>query len=246
VSCGAALHHARVTLAVQGLQTYVERMPAATDADLLARVRVVGTHEVGTDDLRAHHSIRVRRSDRRAFQVGKPSEHTVARLCAAALAQGVSVTVVEADELRFLGFATAGAVTIEARAQAYEDDFADWSSRTYSAGTPDAPQPRPIEDMFATYIVLCTSSDTPLDWLQAGEATSAALLAATAQGLASSMMSEAVEVPGARTLLRRVSSRIGHPQLVLRVGVNDSAPPQPYSGRRPAADMIEVMSSTAE
>ncbi|MEU7875899.1 hypothetical protein [Dactylosporangium sp. NPDC049140] len=68
--------------------------------------------------------------------------------------------------------------------------------------------------------MLATDGDRPPDWLAAGEATSAVWLAATAQGLVASPMSDVVEIPGARVLLSSLIHPAGQPQLVPRVGVD--------------------------
>lgn len=53
--------------------------------------------------------------------------------------------------------------------------------------------------MTGTYLAFATATDTRTDWLHSGEAVSAVLLTATPMGIANSVLSEVVEVPGART-----------------------------------------------
>src|SRR4051812_21288124 len=38
ISCGAALHHVRISLAVEGWSAHVERLPETVEPDLLARI----------------------------------------------------------------------------------------------------------------------------------------------------------------------------------------------------------------
>jgi nitroreductase len=97
-------------------------------------------------------------------------------------------------------------------------------------------------DRQARYAVLFTDADTPAAWLAAGEALSAVLLAAELERLAASPMSDVVEVPAARGLLRDLLGGIGHPALALRVGVPGDGPPPDGTPRRPAADTVEVVS----
>jgi hypothetical protein len=244
VSCGAGLHHARVMLAVQGYLPSVERLPDPASPDVLARLRIAGAHEVRAEDMRRHHSIRVRRSDRRAFRASQPLPAPVLhQVCGAARAEGACADVVAPAELSFLGFATSAAATIEERALAYQEEYADWSVRASQPrpGRHDWSGPGEGDDRFAAYLVISTDTDTPRDWLRAGEATSAALLAATGAGLASSMLSAAVEVPGARLLLRSVTGEARHPQIVLRIGVNEAAEPPPTSRRRSAGEVISIV-----
>jgi hypothetical protein len=51
-------------------------------------------------------------------------------------------------------------------------------------------------------------------------------------------MSDVVEVPGARALLRSLLPRPGHPQVVLRLGIGAESGPAPATPRRPMTDLI--------
>jgi hypothetical protein len=66
--------------------------------------------------------------------------------------------------------------------------------------------------------VIATDRDDPPAWLTAGQAMSHVLLRATADGLATSFLSQAIEVPELRPRLAALLDRPGHPQLLLRVG----------------------------
>ena len=86
-------------------------------------------------------------------------------------------------------------------------------------------QPRAVarrrsgDDDAAELLVIVTAHDDPLDWLRAGEATSAVLLAATGLGLATTPLSQPLEVEATRHALRWDVLRVPeHPQLVVRVG----------------------------
>lgn len=50
ISCGVALHHARVVLAACGVLTLVRTRPDPGDADLLAELEPVGTHQTLPED----------------------------------------------------------------------------------------------------------------------------------------------------------------------------------------------------
>jgi nitroreductase len=92
-------------------------------------------------------------------------------------------------------------------------------------------------DAGARYVVVFTDADTPADWLRAGEALSAVLLTATAEGLAAAPISDVTELAATREELRRLLSGIGYPQLAVRIG---HAPPgePPASPRRHLGDVI--------
>ena len=109
--------------------------------------------------------------------------------------------------------------------------------RRFPRGTLAQPGSRPETgpaDDAAELLVIVTAHDDPLDWLRAGEATSAVLLAATGLGLATTPLSQPLEVEATRHALRWD---------VLRVPEHPSSwsgwagrPPEPPSCRaRPGA-----------
>lgn len=73
-------------------------------------------------------------------------------------------------------------------------------------------------------------------WMAAGQAMSAALLQATADGLATSFLSQAIEVDTLRPRLAALTGHGGYPQLLLRVGY-PRRPARP-SPRRPLSDVL--------
>jgi hypothetical protein len=54
----------------------------------------------------------------------------------------------------------------------------------------------------AALLLVSTATDAPLCWLRAGDVTSAVLLAATRAGLASSPLTQPLEVADTRTFIR--------------------------------------------
>ena len=68
ISCGALLHHAAVVCAVLGTGVAIERVDDATDPVLLARLQLTGSRTVTAEDMRMHHALRLRRTDRRPFR----------------------------------------------------------------------------------------------------------------------------------------------------------------------------------
>jgi hypothetical protein len=86
-------------------------------------------------------------------------------------------------------------------------------------------------------LVLATAGDDTADRLRAGEATSAVLLAATTLGLASTPLSQAVEVDATRRSIQRDVLHVPEqPQIVLRIGWPAACaaeiPPTPRRGLR--------------
>ena len=85
-------------------------------------------------------------------------------------------------------------------------------------------------------LLLGTDVDTPLAWLQAGEALEHMWLQATLHGYVASLLSQIIEVPRTRDLLRSELSLTMQPHILLRVG---HAPVTPASRRRRLDDVLE-------
>jgi hypothetical protein len=86
---------------------------------------------------------------------------------------------------------------------------------------PLLPQPPSTgEPENAALLLLTTPTDSALDWLRAGEATSAILLTATRHGLANSPLTQPLEVEDTREFIRSVvtTGHTFHPQILLRIG----------------------------
>lgn len=249
LSCGAALHHLEVALAHLGLAVQVRRMPATQDRGHLATVAVragpVDTRDADqfrSIDLRRTDRRRLSRRPVPAEHVAALAEQarrTGARLLpvtGAAMRQRLTLTLTDAGHRQDLapGYA--------AELQQWTHRYAPGRDGVSAAGVALEPigltgvsllrrfpqgqlsQPprssgRISADDAAELLVIVTVHDDPLDWLRAGEATSAVLLAATGLGLATTPLSQALEVDETRCALRTDVLRIPeHPQLVVRVG----------------------------
>ena len=94
--------------------------------------------------------------------------------------------------------------------------------RQFPRGRLDQPRRVPGQEAgvdASELLVISTAGDDVADRLRAGEATSAVLLAATTLGLASTPLSQAVEVDATRRALQRDVLHIPEqPQIVLRIG----------------------------
>jgi hypothetical protein len=100
-----------------------------------------------------------------------------------------------------------------------------------------SPLPRPAAafEPHPTILVLATVGDHRSEWVRAGQALQRVLLAATWQGLATTPISQPVEVPAVRRLLIDRASGLSV-QMVLRVGYGKPA------GRTPRRPLAEVLS----
>jgi nitroreductase len=84
-------------------------------------------------------------------------------------------------------------------------------------------------------LLMGTSGDAPVDWLQAGRALAAVLLRATVDGVAASPMTQVLEVPRTREQLAHRLGLVGHPQMLLRLGYGYG---RPTTGRRPLREVL--------
>lgn len=91
----------------------------------------------------------------------------------------------------------------------------------------------PFEDE-PSIAVLYTAGDTPWEWLRAGQALERALLTATVRGLATTLMTQPLEIPDLRALLTdSASGRVA--QAIVRFGYGPPSPPTP---RRSISDLL--------
>jgi len=104
-----------------------------------------------------------------------------------------------------------------------------------AADDPDAPPPdveRP------TVVLMGTDDDDRYAWLLAGRALGRVLLQATAEGVAASPLTQALDWPATRSRMQSRLSLVGHPQMLLRMGYPPDTSGQAVSGRRPVADVL--------
>jgi nitroreductase len=264
ISCGTALHHARVSLTAAGYDSEVERLPDADQADLLARVRIAGPHEPGRDELALSAAIERRRTDRRAYGDESVPAPLVDLLREAVSAQGANLHLVREDQMPMLAVAVLRAGDLEVADPDYRSELTRWTNRppwsgdgvpAYTAVQP-APRPVPVRefalgpepgrdagpgsDHGAAYAILFGERDDRAGWLRAGEALSALLLTATANGLSASPISDVIEVGATRELLRGLLSGLGHPYVAVRFGYGPPTDDLPRAPRREPHEVIDV------
>lgn len=264
VSCGAALHHARVGFAALGWATTVHRLPNPRNPFLLATLEFRPSVPTAAD-LATARAIADRRSDRRRFSSWPVPADQLETLANRAVRQGsILVPVSEPDQRLRLEHAIAEANRRQTRDPAYAEELAFWSGRgsadvdgVPAANTPAAAQVRggtelrtfPYGHLSETdrtepdageLVIVGTSSDDGESRLRAGEGLSAVLLAATELSLATCVLSPALEVYETRRLVRdQVLDGVAEPQAVVRVGwAPVSSEPLPVTPRRPLDDVL--------
>ncbi|GIH07864.1 NAD(P)H nitroreductase [Rhizocola hellebori] len=261
ISCGVALHHARIALAASGYEVVVRRLPDPADPDLLAIIELAGARQPTLRDLLLHDAIARRRTDRRAFGSEPVAESLAYGLVDAAESEGAHLHLVRRDEVAQLAMAAAQAGACQLADPEYRRELMRWTHRppwsrdgvptttavqTSPRAVPvrdfapfggPAMEPGPQTDHGALYAVIFTDQDTPADWLRCGEALSAALLTATAEGLGTAPMSDVTELTVTRERLRHLLAGIGVPQLAVRVGHAPAGDP-PSTPRRPLQEVV--------
>jgi nitroreductase len=249
VSCGAALHHLLVALAAQGLEAEVDRLPDPEDAEHLATVTLRRGAGPAADPelfpaIERRHSDRRRMSHRpvpaEALKVlGWHARREGAVLIATrdeAMRSRLTAALVEAAhrqepsagytvELEVWTRRYAGArdgVPPESIAPAPIGAVGVSPLRRFPRGRLAQPGQLPGHgpaDDAAELLVVATTGDTVVDRLRAGEAVSAVLLAATRLRLATTPLSQGIEVDAVRQAIQRdVLHMPEQPQLILRVG----------------------------
>jgi len=88
---------------------------------------------------------------------------------------------------------------------------------------------------YPTIAVLSTRGDTAEQWTRAGQALQRVLLTATVHGIATTPMSQPLEIPALRELLGDTAAG-RWPQVILRLGY---APPGAATPRRPLSEVLD-------
>lgn len=264
LSCGAALHHALVSLAADGLHATVTRLSGQGRPGHLATIRVDARIPVEPAAIRHLQTIALRHTDRRALSGTAVDADTLRSMAAAAESQQTLLHVLRPRQVLDLASASDHAQRAESDDHAWQVELREWTggARPLGTGIPDTAIPREASpttvpgrsfghpgalaiadsrDRTAVFAVLYGPGDGNLDWLRAGEALSAVWLKATELGISVLPFSSAIEVTATRETIRHLLSGLGHPYLVLRFGVLDpDIPAPPHTPRLPAEQMIEL------
>jgi hypothetical protein len=91
-------------------------------------------------------------------------------------------------------------------------------------------------------VVIGTAADDAAAWVAAGQALGRLMLTVTTRGLAASPMTQALEVQDTRVRLARDLGLVGHPQVVLRLGLAapGSTAAVGHANRRSVAEVLET------
>ena len=255
VSCGAALHHAAVALEALGHTARIERPDGP---ELLARVTLGEPCPVTPAAMRRVQQLRTRRTDRRPVRDEAVAPADLTAVQRTVDEHGVHLHLLVDDQVYELATAAGRASEVESRDPFVRHELDFWKAKTLPAESlPETPVRSTVpnrdfgedgrlpigagHDGFACYGVIFGPDDEPRTWLRAGEALSAAWLAAAERGVGVLPLSGVIEVDVTRAALRATLSELGYPYLVLRLGLPDldHAGP-PATPRIPAVQLIDT------
>ena len=251
ISVGAALFNLRVAMLADGRTPLVHLLPDGADSDLVARVRPGPALAVSETVRLLAEAIPRRCTNRRPFEPTPVPPEVLADLCVAAAAEGGDL-VVAGPVLRdaVLGVVRT-AEHVRRRDPDYYVELADWTGgpSTRGDGVPPEtfgpwsalevvplrdfglvrPVPRRFEAEYEsepTIALLYSPGDDPEQWVRTGQALERTLLTASVRGLASTLMTQPIEIPRLRELLT-ISATGAVAQVVLRFGYGPPSAPSP-------------------
>jgi nitroreductase len=260
IACGAATMNARLALAVHGTPAQVVIRPDRRQPDLIARLTREPERPPTYAERDLFAAIPRRYSNRQPFWPDPVPPELRARLIEAARAESAWLELL-VGMTALSGFAeiAQSADRVLRRDARYQSEFFGWvhadaaaDGVPVSAGAPlTEPQDLLPQRAFAErrrapgrdfepeplVAILGSAGDGAADQIGAGQALQRVLLTATDAGLATSMISQPIEVVAARDQLRRSLGRSGVPQMAVRIGYGQPGRPTP---RRDLADVLEV------
>jgi nitroreductase len=258
LACGAATYNARLALAVAGRPAEVRLRPDRAEPDVIARLTPGRERPPTYAETDLYAAVPRRFSNRAPFWPDPVPAEARVRLIDAARSEGAWLEML-VGMTALSGFAeiAQSADRVLRRDVHYQSEMIGW---THTVAAPDgvpvtagAPVGEP-QDLLPQRSftdrrrapgrdyepeplvgVLGAPGDGQTDQIVAGQALQKVLLTAVDAGLATSMISQPIEVPAARDQLRRSLGRAGVPQLTLRIGYGHPGHPTP---RRDLADVV--------
>lgn len=244
LSVGAAVFNLRAAARHLGWEAMVRLLPHAAEPQLLARIRFADTRRSGAGsgpDL--YDAIWRRHSNRQPFGARVVPAGVLAELAEAVMVEGALLTAPDPAETRRLLALTADAERRTAADPLRQEESSRWIGRhgddpygipATALGPQDATGRIPMRDFggaapvgrparvpfeeLPRIVVLTTAHDRRVDWLRAGQAMQHLLLLATTHQVRSSLLHQAMEWPDLRRSLGGRHGRLGHAQMLVRLG----------------------------
>ncbi|MBU8860276.1 MULTISPECIES: nitroreductase family protein [unclassified Micromonospora] len=259
ISVGAALFTLRLALRAQAWRTTYVLFPEPDSSELVARVLLDREDPPPESVTTLAEAIARRHTNRLPFADAAVSADAIEELRTAAADQGAALTIAgPATRNAILALGHQAERHLRAKGR-YRAELSRWTRPAPGRhdGVPPAavgpwdalermpirdfglvhPQPWRTNEFFEahpTIAVLATAGDGPDDWVRAGQALQHVLLAATRLRLATTPISQPIEVPAIRELLTDTSAG-RWAQMIIRVGYG---PPAAVTPRRPLSEVL--------
>jgi nitroreductase len=258
MSCGAALHHARVAFAALGWATTVHRFPSQHQAQHLATLEITARHQPTERDVAWAVAISRRWTNRGSYVAAMDPSVLGRRLREALADEDVVLATMSPDHRSALAEATARSAQARRYDATLVDELRWWAGQAGAEPRPmpgmSPPNAQPAATMRerclsvtadgldrATVLVLATEKDGLLNWLACGEALSAVLLECTAHGLATCPLSHLTELPESRAIIAGLLPAGLFPQVLVRVGVAAGDRAGSLPSRLPLSEVVGVV-----
>ncbi|MEV4143791.1 nitroreductase family protein [Amycolatopsis sp. NPDC049691] len=259
LACGAAAFNLVICLRANGLAVKVRMLPDPGEPDLVAVIRLDGNQRAAAVERKLAEAVFRRHTNRRPLLDKEVPSAARAALKSAALQEGAQIEYLDASgHYTPVASLVRQAETLQAEDPAFRAEAAYWTHR--EADSPDgvpkiASGPPPHghgvvslrashenEDLPAREYeqepllgAVLTRDRGPHAEVRAGMAMQRVLLTATAEGLATSFLSQPFETPHTRASLDRLFAGIGQPHTLLRIGYGY---PTRLTSRRPVEDVL--------
>jgi nitroreductase len=267
ISVGAAVFTLRLAMQHRGYRPDLALFPDPAEPDLVARVTAGPPTATTRDVARLAAAIAHRHTNRWPFARTVVSGDAIEYLTGAARREAATLSVATpASRIAILNLSQSAERLLRSDG-GYRAELARWTDLrpgrrdgvpASAIGPWDALETMPVRDFgllqpqlrrtsehfepYPTIMVLATDGDGPDDWLRAGQALQRVLLTATWLNLATTPISQPVEIPAIRELLSD-ADRDHWAQLVLRIGYGRPAFSTP---RRPLTEVLLPTPPTAE
>lgn len=259
ISVGAAVFNLRISMLALGRVPVLQLLPAPDRPDLAARITPGPAGPAPEFSRRLASVVPLRRTNRQPFTDTLVPTTVLNELADAATAERGTLVMVD----RAVRDSVLGLVRVAEQRwredPAYWAELETWTrqgAQDRTDGVPPQaygpwsalehvpvrdfgliqPAPRWVVPFEAepSIAVLYTPDDTPLAWLRAGQALQRVLLAATLHGVATTLMTQPLEIPELRERLATPDGM--RPQALIRLGYG---PPIPATPRRPLRDVVD-------
>jgi len=259
LACGAAAFNLQICLRANGLATVVRLLPDPAEPDLVARIRLDGNQKSTAAERKLAEAVFRRHTNRRPLLEKEVPPVVRAALKSAALTEGGQIEYLDASG-RYTPVASLvrQAESLQAADPGFRAEAEFWTHR--GPGSPDGvpksasgPPARgsglvslrashenedlPVREYEQEPLLgaVLTRDRGPHAEVRAGMVMQRVLLTATAEGLATSFLSQPFETPRTRASLDRLFAGAGQPHTLLRVGYGY---PTRLTARRPVDEVL--------